>query len=165
MKQLKEDFVLAMRLVYAKFLFLFIYLGLTSVIFPESHRVVDTVNNVKFTGAVLYVIVAYSCVVTLLAVYSYSAVKEKIGESPSFVKRFVFIVGIQTVLFLTTTYIYDYVAESLRPSPIHYKIVYDGSGIGMIPESIQTVAMTLTGVVIILIGRRIITGLAAMSRK
>lgn len=26
MKQLKEDFVLAMRLVYAKFLFLFIYL-------------------------------------------------------------------------------------------------------------------------------------------
>lgn len=35
----------------------------------------------------------------------------------------------------------------------------------MIPESVQTVAMTLTVVVVILAGRRIMTGLAAMSRK
>lgn len=166
MKQLKEDFVLAMRLVYAKFLFLFIYLGLTSVIFPESHRVVDTVNNVKFTGAVLYVIVAYSCVVTLLAVYSYSAVKEKIGESQSFVKRFAFIVGVQTVLFIIVNNLYTYyVDDRLLHRPINYKIVYDGSGVGMIPESVQTIAMTLTVVVVILAGRRIMTGLAAMSRK
>ena len=165
MKQLKEDFLLAVRLVYKKILFVFIYMSLAPIIFPEYHRGIETVTNVTLKGAVLYLIVVYACIVMVFEVYSYSAVKEKIGESPSFVKRFVFIVGIQTVLFLTTTYIYDYVAESLRPSPIHYKIVYDGSGIGMIPESVQTVAMTLTVVVVILAGRRIMTGLAAMSRK
>lgn len=35
----------------------------------------------------------------------------------------------------------------------------------MVTESIGTVAMALTVVMIILIGRRIMTGLAAMSRK
>lgn len=164
MKQLKEDFLLAVRLVYKKILFVLIYTSLAPVIFQESHRVI-AVTNVTLKGAVLYLIVVYACIAMVLGVYSYSAVKEKIGESPSFVKRFAFIVGIQTVLFLTTTYLYDYVAESLHSSPIHYKIVYDGSGVGMIPESIQTVAMTLTVVVVILAGRRIMTGLAAMSRK
>lgn len=123
------------------------------------------VTNVALKGAVLYLIVVYACIAMVLGVYSYSAVKEKIGETPSFVKRFAFIVGVQTVLFLTTSYLYDYVAESLRPSPTHYKIVYDGSGVGMIPESVQTVAMTLTAVVVILAGRRIMTALVAMSRK
>lgn len=164
MKTIREDFVLAVRLVYAKFLVLFIYLSLAPVIFPESHRVI-AVTNVTLKGAVLYLIVAYACIAMVLGVYSYSAVKEKIGEIPSFVKRFAFIVGVQTVLFLTTSYLYDYVAESLHPSPTHYKIVYDGSGVGMIPESVQTIAMTLTVVVVILAGRRIMTGLAAMPRK
>lgn len=164
MKTVREDFVLAVRLVYAKFLVLFIYLSLAPVIFPESHRVI-AVTNVTLKGAVLYLIVVYACIAMVLGVYSYSAVKEKIGETPSFVKRFEFIVSVQTVLFLTTSYLYDYVAESLHPSPTHYKIVYDGSGVGMIPESVQTVAMTLTAVVVILAGRRIMTGLAAMSRR
>lgn len=165
MKQLKEDFLLAVRLVYKKILFVLIYMSLAPVIFPEYHRGIETVTNVTLKGAALYLIVVYACIVMVFGVYSYSAVKEKIGETPSFVKRFAFIVGIQTVLFLTTTYLYDYVAESLHPSPIHYKIVYDGSGVGMIPESIQTVAMTLTVVVVILAGRRIMTGLVEMSRK
>ena len=164
MKTVREDFVLAVRLVYAKFLLVFIYLSIAPVIFPESHRVI-AVTNVALKGAVLYLIVVYACIAMVLGVYSYSAVKEKIGETPSFVKRFAFIVGVQTVLFLTTSYLYDYVAESLHPSPTHYKIVYDGSGVGMIPESVQTVAMTLTAVVVILAGRRIMTALAAMSRK
>lgn len=164
MKQLKEDFLLAVRLVYKKILFVLIYMSLAPVIFPESHRVI-AVTNVTLKGAVLYLIVVYACIAMVLGVYSYSAVKEKIGETPSFVKRFAFIVGVQTVLFLTTSYLYDYVAESLHPSPTHYKIVYDGSGVGMIPESIQMVAMTLTVIVVILAGRRIMTGLAAMSRK
>lgn len=71
------------------------------------------VTNVTLKGAVLYLIVVYACIAMVLGVYSYSAVKEKIGETPSFVKRFAFIVGVQTVLFLTTSYLYDYVAEMI----------------------------------------------------
>ena len=110
MKTVREDFVLAVRLVYAKFLLVFIYLSIAPVIFPESHRVI-AVTNVALKGAVLYLIVVYACIAMVLGVYSYSAVKEKIGETPSFVKRFAFIVGVQTLLFLTTSYLYDYVAE------------------------------------------------------
>lgn len=66
---------------------------------PESPKFVETVSNVMLAGVILYLIVFYACVAMLLAVYFYPVVKEKIGESPSFVKRFAFIVGIQTVLF------------------------------------------------------------------
>lgn len=74
--------------------------------------------------------------------------------------------GIQTVLFFIENLLYGCVADSLLHSPRqHYNIVFDGNGIGMVTESIGTVAMALTVVMIILIGRRIMTGLAAMSRK
>ena len=74
--------------------------------------------------------------------------------------------GIQTVLFFIENLLYGCVADSLLHSPRqHYNIVYDGSGVGMIPESVQTIAMTLTVVVVILAGCRIMTSLAAMSRK
>ena len=166
MKQLKEDFLLAVRLVYKKILFVFIYTILVAVLSPEFPKFVETVSNVTLAGVILYLIVFYACVAMLLAVYFYPVVKEKIGESPSFVKRFAFIVGIQTVLFFIENLLYGCVADSLLHSPRqHYNIVYAGSGVGMIPESIQTVAMTLTVVVVILAGRRIMTGLAAMSRK
>lgn len=166
MKQLKEDFLLAVRLVYKKILFVFIYTILVAVLSPESPKFVETVSNVMLAGVILYLIVFYACVAMLLAVYFYPVVKEKIGESPSFVKRFAFIVGIQTVLFFIENLLYGCVADSLLHSPRqHYNIVFDGSGVGMIPESVQTVAMTLTVVVVILAGRRIMTGLAAMSRK
>lgn len=165
MKQLKEDFLLAVRLVYKKILFVFIYTILVAVLSPESPKFVETVSNVTLAGVILYLIVFYACVAMLLAVYFYPVVKEKIGESQYFVKRFAFIVGAQTVLFFIENLLYGYVADSLLHRPSYCKIVYDGSGIGMIPESVQTVAMTLTVVVVILAGRRIMTGLAAMSRK
>lgn len=103
MKQLKEDFLLAVRLVYKKILFVFIYTILVAVLSPESPKFVETVSNVTLAGVILYLIVFYACVAMLLAVYFYPVVKEKIGESPSFVKRFAFIVGAQTVLFSLKT--------------------------------------------------------------
>lgn len=101
MKQLKEDFLLAVCLVYKKILFVFIYTILVAVLSPESPKFVETVSNVTLAGVILYLIVFYACVAMLLAVYFYPVVKEKIGESQSFVKRFAFIVGIQTVLFFS----------------------------------------------------------------
>lgn len=166
MKQLKEDFLLAVRLVYKKILFVFIYTILVAVLSPESPKFVETVSNVTLAGVVLYLIVFYACIAMLFAAYFYPVIKEKIGESQSFVKRFAFIVGIQTVLFFIENLLYGCVADSLLHSPRqHYNIVFDGNGIGMVTESIGTVAMALTVVMIILIGRRIMTGLAAMSRK
>lgn len=103
MKQLKEDFLLAVRLVYKKILFVFIYTILVAVISPESPKFVETVSNVTLAGVMLYLIVFYACIAMLFAVYFYPVVKEKIGESQSFVKRFAFIVGIQTVLFSLKT--------------------------------------------------------------
>ena len=99
MKQLKEDFLLAVRLVYKKILFVFIYMSLVAVISPESPKFVETVSNVTLAGVVLYLIVFYACIAMLFAAYFYPVIKEKIGESQSFVKRFAFIVGIQTVFF------------------------------------------------------------------
>lgn len=93
MKQLKEDFLLAVRLVYKKILFVFIYMSLVAVISPESPKFVETVSNVTLAGVVLYLIVFYACIAMLFAVYFYPIVKEKIGESQSFVKRFAFISG------------------------------------------------------------------------
>lgn len=99
----KRGFLVGSASGLQEVLFVFIYTILVAVLSPESPKFVETVSNVTLAGVILYLIVFYACVAMLLAVYFYPVVKEKIGESPSFVKRFAFIVGIQTVLFSLKT--------------------------------------------------------------
>lgn len=78
---------------------LFIFFVSNYYLVSKREGSVIDIKSALVTGVLNAVVALAVFIVMLFVVYFYPVVKEKIGESQSFVKRFAFIVGIQTVLF------------------------------------------------------------------